>query len=265
MRRTTVTLLALTAFLVAPGVGGQTRPASTPAVKRELTWERPRFDEREAERAEMVRTQIKRRGVTDSTVLEAMRRVPRHRFAPPDQQRAAYADYPLPIGYGQTISQPYIVALMTEIVRIKPGDKVLEIGTGSGYQAAMCSELTPFVHSIEIVKKLGLKARKRLADLGYKTIKVTLGDGYHGLADQAPFDVIIVTCAATHIPGPLIDQLKPGGRMILPVGAYGVQYLVLVTKQVDGRVRSRNVLPVRFVPLTGGHRKPAAKATGGTR
>jgi len=162
----------------------------------------------------------------------------------------------LPIGYGQTISQPYIVAFMTAWVKLKPGDKVLEVGTGSGYQAAVCSEITPYIHTVEIVEKLGRQAASRLKGLGYTTVRVTTGDGYYGLPDKGPFDAIIVTCAATHIPPPLVRQLKPGGRMIIPVGSYGAQYLLLINRQADGKVTVRNVLPVRFVPLTGGHETP---------
>jgi len=214
-------------------------------------WDRPRFTEAEAERRAMVRSQIERRGVANAAVLEAMCQVPRHEFVPPDLRARAYADCPLPIGHGQTISQPYIVAYMTEALQIKPGDRVLEVGTGSGYQAAVLSELTPHVYSIEIVRELGEQAKKRLAPLGYKTIQCKIGDGYLGWPEHAPFDAIIVTCAPTKIPPPLLAQLKPGGRLCIPVGASGrVQELVLVTKDDQGQTRTKSLLPVSFVPLT---------------
>ena len=215
-------------------------------------WERPRFDEREDERRAMVLSQISARGVDDPAVLGAMEHVPRHRFVPERHLRDAYRDTPLPIGHGQTISQPYIVAYMTEVLAVRPGGRVLEIGTGSGYQAAVLSELTPNVFTIEIVKALGDEAAERLASLGYGTIETKVGDGYYGWEEHAPFDAIIVTCAAGHIPPPLIEQLRPGGRIVIPVGAvYDVQYLVLVTKNDEGAVRTERLLPVRFVPMTG--------------
>lgn len=200
----------------------------------------------------MVAGQIEARGVKKEAVLEAMREVPRHLFVPADQLGAAYADAPLPIGYGQTISQPYVVALMTELLDLKPGDKVLEIGTGSGYQAAVLSELTPCVYTIEIIPELARQAAERLQKLGYRTIEPRQGDGYHGWKEHAPFDAIIVTAAAGHVPPPLIEQLKPGGRIVIPIGGvYETQNLVVVTKDLDGRLRTRSVLPVTFVPMTG--------------
>jgi protein-L-isoaspartate(D-aspartate) O-methyltransferase len=202
----------------------------------------------------MVQTQMIRRTppIRDIGVLEAMRQVPRHLFVPWSLKRLAHEDHPLPIGHGQTISQPYIVALMTEALHVKPNEKVLEIGTGSGYQAAVLSELTPQVFTMEIIAPLGNEARKRLKKLGYHTVKVKIGDGYFGWPEEAPFDGIIVTCAAGHIPPPLIAQLRQGGRMVIPVGGvYQVQRLMVVTKDRSGRVRTNELLPVRFVPMTG--------------
>ncbi len=214
-----------------------------------LTWYRPRFTgNRDSAHAKMIRYQM--RDVRSGPVLDAMREVPRHEFVPEGLQRSAYADRPLAIGHGQTISQPYIVAYMTEALRIRPGDKVLEIGTGSGYQAAVLSELTPHVYSMEIIEPLADLAAKRLAKLGYKTIKTRHADGYNGWKEHAPFDAIIVTCAATHVPPPLIEQLKDGGRMCIPVGGrFSFQNMVLVEK-VDGRVKSKSLMSVVFVPLT---------------
>lgn len=188
----------------------------------------------------------------DARVLEAMAKVPRHRLVPESQRRHAYADRPLPIGYGQTISQPFIVALMTDLLRPEPGHRVLEVGTGSGYQAAVLAELVERVYSIEIIEPLARQATERLGAQGYRNIETRVGDGYYGWPEHAPFDGIVVTAAAASIPPPLIAQLKPGGRMLIPVGtAYFNQNLMLVEKGEDGRVRSRQILPVRFVPLTG--------------
>jgi protein-L-isoaspartate(D-aspartate) O-methyltransferase len=206
-------------------------------------------------RARMVREQIAssgwgREAVRDRRVLEAMRRVPRHRFVPEALTDHAYADRPLPIGYGQTISQPYIVAAMTELLQMEPGDRVLEIGTGSGYQAAVLAALTDSVFSIEIVAQLAAEAAVRLRKLGY-VVSARQGDGYFGWSEHAPFDAIVVTAAASHIPPPLVEQLAPGGRMVIPVGPpLQVQSLVLVEKKADGSVTQRSLMPVRFVPLT---------------
>jgi protein-L-isoaspartate(D-aspartate) O-methyltransferase len=222
-----------------------------------LRWSRPRSSERQHERDVMVEQQIARGGlfrnaVKDPRVLAALRAVPRHEFVPADRQDSAYADTPLPIGYGQTISQPYIVAVMTELLQVQAGDKVLEIGTGSGYQAAVLSELTPFVYTMEIIEPLLAQAAQRFERLGYQTIQARVGDGYEGWSVQAPFDGIIVTCAAGHVPPPLWEQLKPGGRMVIPIGAaYETQRLLALTKQADGGRESRSVLPVAFVPMTG--------------
>ena len=188
----------------------------------------------------------------DERVMTVMGRVPRHEFVPAEQLAQAYRNRPLPIGHGQTISQPYIVALMTDLARVEPGHKVLEIGTGSGYQAAVMAHLARAVYSIEIVEPLGLQATQRLHKLGYANVQVRLGDGYHGWDEHAPFDAILVTAAASHIPPPLVRQLKAGGRMVIPVGAaFMIQQLMLVEKNLDGTVSTRQLLPVSFVPLTG--------------
>jgi protein-L-isoaspartate(D-aspartate) O-methyltransferase len=203
----------------------------------------------------MVRKQIAGQGITDTTTLRAMRTVPRHEFVPERYRDQAYGDHPLPIGYGQTISQPYIVAYMTEIIQPRPGMKVLEVGTGSGYQAAILAEAGCEVYTIEIFRALATSAQERLARLGYRSVKVRHGDGHFGWPEEAPFDAIVVTAAAGYIPPDLIAQLKPGGRMVIPVGSvYGVQNLILVQKDQDGNTRTRNLLPVRFVPLLSGLR-----------
>jgi protein-L-isoaspartate(D-aspartate) O-methyltransferase len=190
----------------------------------------------------------------DQRVLQALREVERHRFVPDSQLAEAYANHPLPIGHGQTISQPYIVALMTDLVAPKPGDTVLEVGTGSGYQAAVLAKLVRKVYSIEIIEPLAEQARERLARLGYANVETRLGDGYFGWEEQAPFDAIVVTAAASHVPPPLIAQLKPGGRMVIPVGGrFAVQYLLLVEKTEAGEIVTRQITAVRFVPLTGEH------------
>ena len=193
--------------------------------------------------------------VIDAAVLDAMRRVPRHRFVPEERRPNAYEDRPLGIGYGQTISQPYIVALMSHLLEVEPGDKVLELGTGSGYQAAVLSAMGIEVASVEIVPPLAERAAETLKREGHDNVEVRAADGYYGWPEKAPFDAVIVTAAAPHIPPPLIEQLKRGGRMVIPVGpAYLTQQLVLVHKDLDGGVRSEAVLPVAFVPLTGsGH------------
>jgi protein-L-isoaspartate(D-aspartate) O-methyltransferase len=190
----------------------------------------------------------------DPRVMAAMAAVPRHEFVRPEDRDVAYDNRPLPIGHGQTISQPYIVAVMTDLIEPAPGCRALEVGTGSGYQAAVLSRLCAEVYTIEIVEPLGRQARERLARLGYDNVRVRVGDGYHGWPEAAPFDVIVVTAVAGHVPPPLLGQLKPGGRMVLPVGTrFTTQQLVLVNKLPDGKVRTRQLLPVSFVPLTGGH------------
>lgn len=190
----------------------------------------------------------------DEKVLQALGEVPRHEFVPARVRAEAYANHPLPIGHGQTISQPYIVALMTHLVRPEPDHEVLEVGTGSGYQAAVLAKLVRQVYSIEIVEPLAQQAAVRLRELGYDNVTTRLGDGYYGWPDHAPFDAIVVTAAASHVPPPLIEQLKPGGRMVIPVGGrFQVQYLLLVEKKRSGQVVTRQIASVRFVPLTGEH------------
>jgi protein-L-isoaspartate(D-aspartate) O-methyltransferase len=202
-----------------------------------------------AQRDRMVKEQIVMRGVTDERVLAALRKVPREEFIPENERAESYTDGPLPIGYGQTISQPYVVAFMTEKLQPRPQDRVLEIGTGSGYQAALLAELVADVYSIEIVEPLAKTAEATLQRLGYKNVHVKAGDGYKGWPEEAPFDAIIVTCAPDHVPQPLVDQLKEGGRMIIPVGASLAQELYLLEKR-NGQVRQSSVLDVRFVPMT---------------
>ncbi|MDI6804979.1 MAG: protein-L-isoaspartate(D-aspartate) O-methyltransferase [Bacteroidota bacterium] len=203
-------------------------------------------------RHDMVKYQIEDRGVKEKYVLDAMRAVLRHELVPASYLSQAYNDHPVPIGYGQTISQPYIVALMTELADIKPGMKALEIGTGSGYQAAVLAEITDSVYTIEIIKELGLSAADKLKKMGYNKVQVKVADGYYGWKEFAPFDAIIVTAAAEHIPPPLIEQLKEGGKMIIPFGhPFGVQNLMLVEKE-KGKIKTKNILPVRFVPFKRG-------------
>lgn len=202
------------------------------------------------QRARMVERQIEARGISDPATLAAMRAVPRHEFLPMRLREEAYGDYPLPIGHGQTISQPYIVAFMTEAIRPQPGEKILEIGAGSGYQAAVLAQMGAEVYTIEIVEPLAEMARQTLDRLGYKNAHVRHGDGYRGWPEHAPFDAIIVTCAPDKIPPALVAQLKDGGRMIIPVGGGMEQELVLLRKQSE-RIGKQSVLPVRFVPMTG--------------
>lgn len=217
----------------------------------------PAFRQFVAERKRMVQTQLKARDINDPNVLRAMEIVPRHFFVPSNYQNQAYDDNPLPIGSGQTISQPYVVAFMTQALRLEPNSKVLEIGTGSGYQAAVCAEIAKEVYTIEIVKDLADKAKKNLDELGYKNIFIKAGDGYFGWPEKATFDAIIGTAAAERIPQPLLEQLKPGGRMILPYETnLGFQDLVLIIKDKQGKISRKNVLPVTFVPMTGKVKKP---------
>ena len=200
-------------------------------------------------REAMVKTQMEARGIKDPATLAAMRKVPRHNFVAQNQAADAYADHPLPIGYGQTISQPYIVAYMTETLNPKPGHTVLEVGTGSGYQAAVLAEIVKKVYTIEIIEQLGTQADARLKSLSYKNIEVKIADGYDGWKEHAPYDAIIVTAAAEYIPPPLKDQLKDGGRMIIPVGSpYMTQQLMLIEKS-GNKYKTRSVMPVRFVPF----------------
>ena len=213
----------------------------------------PSQDTFAAARERMVADQISARGVGDPRVLAVMRKVPRHLFVPPAVQPQAYEDRALPIGYEQTISQPYIVSLMTALTRPRPDDRALEVGTGSGYQAAVLSLLVSHVYTIDIVEPLARGAKQRLSDLGYANVTVRAGDGYAGWPDEAPFDIILVTAAPDHVPAPLLAQLKRGGRLVVPVGpAFSVQQLQLIEKDEAGRTRTTRVAPVRFVPFRRG-------------
>ena len=242
-----VALMAVAALVAAALGAGDGKPSGKKAVQK---WTPPRFKARSEERDRMVAAIRERYGLTDRATLKAMAAVPRHEFVPARHSAYAYADTPLPIGYGQTISQPFIVADMTRMLRLKPTSRVLEVGTGSGYQAAVLTEFTPHVYTIEIVKELAESAKRRLARLGYKVVETRHGDGYYGWKEKGPFDAIIVTCAAGQIPPPLLRQLARGGRMVIPVGpTHAVQSLMLVEKDRQGKVRSRSAMPVRFVPL----------------
>lgn len=224
--------ISLTLFVVA---------LATPALAQE----------RADERVRMVREQIAERGVEDQEVLGAMLAARRHLFVPERFGDLAYADRPLPIGHGQTISQPYIVAFMTEMLELDRDDRVLEVGTGSAYQAAVASHLADTVFTVEIVPELAGSAAERLERLGYRNVVAKQGDGYFGWPEHGPYDAIVVTAAAGHVPPPLIEQLAPGGRMVIPVGGpFQTQHLVLVEKAADGSVTTRSLMPVRFVPLT---------------
>jgi len=207
-------------------------------------------------RETMVDQQLVLRGIKDRRVLDALRKVPRHLFVPDELRRLAYADHPLPIGLEQTISQPYIVALMTELARVANDHTVLEIGTGSGYQAAVLSVLAKRVYTIEYLAPLGEAARKRLAELGYNNVEVKIGDGYQGWPERQPFDAILVTAASEEVPQALIEQLKPGGRLVIPVGRQAdTQMLQVLEKDSGGKITRRNTIPVRFVPLVKGQEK----------
>lgn len=227
----------------APGDSAAARAAAArPAA-------RPGAGEFRGARRRMVERQLRGAGIRDPRVLGAMGRVPRHRFVPPAAVPAAYDDTPLPIGFGQTISQPYIVAFMTQAARVAPGDAVLEIGTGSGYQAAVLAELAGAVYSVEIVPRLAARARATLAALGYANVHLRAGDGYRGWPEHAPYDAIVVTAAPDHVPPALLAQLAPGGRLVIPVGA-GEQELLVISRDARG-VTTRRTIPVRFVPFTG--------------
>jgi len=244
-------IFVLVTFLYfAPSLSAQEATSAPPADKK-AQWTRPRSSQREEDRMKMVLYQIRDRGVRDKKVLAAMQAVPRHWFVPEGQQRRAYQDRALSIGFEQTISQPYIVAVMTASLDIDSSSKVLEIGTGSGYQAAVLNEITPYVYTIEIIEELGKRTQRCLKVRGYKTIETRIAAGYNGWPEEAPFDAIIVTAAATHVPPPLFKQLKTGGRMCIPIGPpMSVQELVIVTKDKDGKAIQKNLFPVRFVPLT---------------
>jgi protein-L-isoaspartate(D-aspartate) O-methyltransferase len=232
-------LLGLGMFLTLAITGGAGADGPWPSSPADFT----------SQREQMVETQIRARGISDQKVLAAMTRVERHRFVPEPFRREAYLDQPLPIGAGQTISQPYIVALMTELLELTGKKKILEVGTGSGYQAAVLAEMGAEVYTIEIIPSLAASAATALRENGYKNVRVRTGDGYRGWPEAAPFDGIIVTAAPDHVPEPLLQQLKEGGRLVIPVGT-GFQKLKKIRKQA-GKIEMVDVLPVRFVPLTG--------------
>ncbi len=240
MRRLACVILIV--WLSACSAAGYGAVTPTPAIIS--------LDQFAEERERMVDDQIIPREVTDPIVLQAMRRVPRHEFVPPEYLDQSYQDHPLPIGYGQTISQPYIVAYMSEHCELKPGDRVLEIGTGSGYQAAILADMGMEVYSIEIVPELAAEAGARLKRLGYD-VQVRAGDGYYGWPEAAPFDAIVVTAAPDHVPQPLIEQLEPGGRLVVPIGPVGaIQTLWQFTAEENDQLIARNLGDVRFVPFT---------------
>jgi len=240
MRRA-MAILSLVCLLLI--LAGWVRPGRTRAQQ----------DPWEVKRQAMLASQIESRGVNDPAVLRAMAQVPRHLFVPVERRSLAYADSPQPIGFGQTISQPFIVAYMTQVLKLTGEEKVLEVGTGSGYQAAVLAETGGRVFSMEVIPQLHERARETLARTGYGRIRLKLGDGYLGWPEEGPFEAIIVTCAAGHIPPPLVDQLAPGGRMVIPVGPpMFIQDLVLAEKDDHGRVRTRSLMAVRFVPLVRG-------------
>jgi protein-L-isoaspartate(D-aspartate) O-methyltransferase len=231
---------------------GTATPAAAGAAQGHDAFEpqRKRMVEEIAELTRETRLETGRASLSER-VIQAMAKVPRHEFVPAPEQRNAYANRPLPIGMGQTISQPFIVALMTDLMEVLPGDRVLEVGTGSGYQAALLAELAGTVYTIEIVEPLAREAAERLKRLGYGNVVTRTGDGYRGWPEHAPFDAIMVTAAPREVPQPLIDQLKPGGRLVVPVGGQAAgQSLLLIEKKPDGRITRRNILAVRFVPLT---------------
>jgi len=232
--------LLLTALLAAIWMGPTGISATDKAPVDNRRWE--------SQRKQMVAFQIRARGIRHPFVLRAMTTVPRHRFVPYRVRQMAYQDTPLPIGNGQTISQPYIVALMSTVLELDRAQNVLEIGTGSGYQAAVLGELAGQVYSMEIIPALGQTAQKVLQDLGYANVHVRIGDGYQGWPEKAPFDAVIVTCAPTHVPQPLQDQLAEGGRLVIPVGPAEDQELVLL-KKINGKIQQQKIIPVRFVPM----------------
>lgn len=239
--------MVLAGVLIFPAVVSVCEAPQTPQISTVPTAQEP--NALRNAREQMVRQQIAARGVKDKGVLQAMREVPRHLFVPAEMQPYAYADSPLPIGYEQTISQPYIVGFMTEALKLRPQDRVLEVGTGSGYQAAVLSVLVKEVYSIEIVEPLAKEAAARLQRLGCSNVKVRAGDGYRGWPEAAPFDAIIVTAAPDHLPQPLLDQLAPNGRLVIPVGRT-FQTLTRIRRTTKG-FKKESLLPVRFVPMTG--------------
>jgi len=238
-------VLVVVWWRIGPLGAQKPRTATAPPIQPSVTRD-PYLEARQR----MVDQDIRQRGVIDEAVLDAMAQVPRHAFVLPDYLSTAYADHPLPIGYGQTISQPYIVAVMTELLSVKPDAKVLEIGTGSAYQAAILAQLARQVYTIEIVEELCIQARSRLAEMGYHNVEVICGDGYYGWEEQAPYDGIIVTCAPDHIPQPLVNQLADGGRMVIPVGPPGMYQVLWVVERHGQDITSEQVMGVTFVPLT---------------
>lgn len=238
------TLLAVAVLLVSP---------ITEAAEKDYLKDRREMIRRIESSVELTRFYIDKSNL-DDRVITSMLNVPRHEFVPAGQRAYAYENRPLPIGYGQTISQPYIVALMTDLLEVDKESKILEVGTGSGYQAAVAAQLVKTVYTIEIIEPLAAQAAARFKKLGYENIISKTGDGYYGWSEHGPFEAIIVTAAASHVPPPLVRQLKHGGRMVIPVGSrFQTQQLLLVTKDNQGAVRTRQILPVRFVPLTGRH------------
>jgi len=236
-----------TALLIAIGAASRAADTDSYAAARQMLLAEIEQDVRDT-------AQYLNKRALDERVMRALGKVPRHEFVPAGERASAYENRPLAIGHGQTISQPYIVAIMSDLVEPKDGCRALEVGTGSGYQAAILSELCEKVYTLEIIEALGTQAQARLKRFGFANVEVRIGDGYYGWAEHAPFDVIMVTAVASHIPPPLLEQLKPGGSLILPVGTrFTTQQLVLVRKSADGHITTRQVLPVAFVPLTGGH------------
>jgi protein-L-isoaspartate(D-aspartate) O-methyltransferase len=256
---------AVVVKLIWPAADVQPRSPPMPAVSepqsaapKALAPALPELDRFTVLRQRMVDVQLAARDIRDERVLDVMRRVPRHLFVPESQRESAYADWPLQIGEGQTISQPYIVALMTQLAQPKPESRALDVGTGSGYQAAVLAELCRDVYSIEIIESLATDASLRLAELGYRNVEVRCGDGYRGWLEHAPYDVIILAAAPSHIPEPLVEQLAPGGRLVLPVGGWS-QELVVVEKQADGTTRKWSEIGVVFVPMTGEAERPKSR------
>ena len=237
----------LTMFVLFPHTFSSSQQGMAETTNERSREDSPELSETRAARERMVQEQMVVRGIRDPRVLEALRKVPRHRFVPPEMQALAYQDSPFPIGLGQTISQPYVVAFMTEALELKPSDRVLEIGTGSGYQAAVLSVLAREVYSIEILEQLGKEAEARLKQMGYANVRVRIGNGYNGWPEAAPFDAIIVTAAPSDVPPTLVAQLRPGGRMVVPVGRW-FQDLIRLRRTVKG-VERESLLPVSFVPM----------------
>ena len=249
-----VFILVLVFILALPQIRNQISPGTDNSLTSSPTQytEMPTdvfIDDRE----QMVKTQLESRGIEDTAVLEAMQSVKRHQFVPEKYLNQAYDDHPLPIGYGQTISQPYIVALMTAILELKPGDRILEIGTGSGYQAAVLGEMDVDVYTLEIIPELAAQATDRLENLGYSNVQVSNADGYFGWEEFAPFDAIIVTAAPDHLPQPLINQLAEGGRLVIPIGPIGAVQTLWLFEKIEGEPNATNLGSVRFVPFTGEH------------